>query len=189
VNSLNPDNNTRELDRRHFRNVLGQYPTGVTLITATSPDGDPVGMVVGTFTSVSLDPPLIGFLPAQNSSSWPKIHAAGSFTANVLTSSQEDVVRAFTQKEDDRFTRFEWSQTGQGGLRLEGAAAWFDCTIADVSLAGDHYMVLGNVHELSDGYPWTRRCLPLSFRGTGTTRRAVGSRNAAVCSVCSTISS
>lgn len=146
-----PDDSARALDRRQFRNVLGQYPTGVTLITATQPDGEHVGMVVGTFTSVSLDPPLVGFLPDRSSSTWPKIEASGSFTANVLTSSQEDVVRAFTQKQDDRFTRFEWLPTESGGLRLHGAAAWIDCAIEDVRLAGDHYVVLGGVRDLGDG--------------------------------------
>lgn len=160
VNSHDPENSDRALDRRHFRNVLGQYPTGVTLITATPPDGDPVGMVVGTFTSVSLDPPLVGFLPDRTSSTWPKIEAAGSFTANVLTSTQEDVVRAFTQKQDDRFTRFEWLPTGAGGLRLEQAAAWVDCTIEDARLAGDHYVVLGAVQDLGEG---DSASLPLLF--------------------------
>ena len=146
-----PDDSTRTLDPRQFRNVLGQYPTGVTLITATQPDGEQVGMVVGTFTSVSLDPPLVGFLPDRSSSSWPKIQASGSFTANVLTSSQEDVVRAFTQKQEDRFTRFEWLPTESGGLRLKGATAWIDCTIEDVRPAGDHYLVLGGVQDLGEG--------------------------------------
>jgi flavin reductase (DIM6/NTAB) family NADH-FMN oxidoreductase RutF/DNA-binding IclR family transcriptional regulator len=145
------DGSASGLDRRQFRNVLGQYPTGVTLITATPPDGEPVGMVVGTFTSVSLDPPLVGFLPDRSSSSWPRIEAAGSFTANVLTSSQEDVVRAFTQKQDDRFTRSEWLPTASGGLRLQGAAAWVDCIIEEVRPAGDHYVVLGAVQDLGDG--------------------------------------
>jgi flavin reductase (DIM6/NTAB) family NADH-FMN oxidoreductase RutF/DNA-binding IclR family transcriptional regulator len=146
-----PDDTARTLDRMQFRNVLGQYPTGVTLITATQPDGEQVGMVVGTFTSVSLEPPLVGFLPDRSSSSWPKIEASGSFTANVLTSSQEDVVRAFTQKQDDRFTRFEWLPIESGGLRLKDAAAWIDCTIEDVRPAGDHHFVLGRVRDLGDG--------------------------------------
>ena len=157
---LSPDESIRELDRRQFRNILGLYPTGVTLITATHPDGEPVGMVVGTFTSVSLDPPLIGFLPDRSSTSWPKIEASGAFTANVLTSTQEDVVRAFTQKHDDRFTRFEWLPTGSGGLRLKGATAWIDCTIEEVRPAGDHYLVLGAVRDLGDGEPSD---LPLLF--------------------------
>ena len=154
------DRSDSALDPRRFRNVLGQYPTGVTLITATHPDGDSVGMVVGTFTSVSLDPPLIGFLPDRSSSSWPRIEAAGAFTANVLTSEQEDVVRAFTQKHEDRFTRHGWIRTEAGGLRLQGAAAWIDCTIDEVRPAGDHYLVLGAVRELGDG---DSASLPLLF--------------------------
>ena len=146
-----PDDSALTLERKKFRNVLGQYPTGVTLITATQPDGENVGMVVGTFTSVSLDPPLVGFLPDRNSSSWPKIQASGSFTVNVLTSNQEDVVRAFTQRQEDRFTRFEWLPTESGGLRLKGATAWIDCTIEDVRPAGDHYLVLGGVRDLQAG--------------------------------------
>jgi flavin reductase (DIM6/NTAB) family NADH-FMN oxidoreductase RutF/DNA-binding IclR family transcriptional regulator len=138
-------------DPKQFRYVLGQHPTGVTLITATQADGDPVGMVVGTFTSVSLNPPLVAFLPDRSSSSWPKIRASGSFCANVLTSAQEDVCRAFAQKRDDRFTASLWSLTGAGGMRLEGAAAWIDCTIEDVIPAGDHDIVLGRVRDLGVG--------------------------------------
>lgn len=135
---------------RHFRHVLGQYPTGVTLITAPGIDGDPIGMVVGTFTSVSLEPPLVAFLPARNSSTWPKIREAGSFCANVLTSPQEEVCRAFSQRREDRFSAFEWFP-GTGGPRLKGAAAWIDCTIEDVVPGGDHDIVLGRVQDLDVG--------------------------------------
>ena len=72
------------IDAALFRQVLGNYPTGVTVITALSANGDPLGMVVGTFTSVSLDPPLVGFLPDKKSSTWPLIEAAGHFCVNVL---------------------------------------------------------------------------------------------------------
>lgn len=138
-------------DPAHFRYVLGQYPTGVALITARRPAGDPVGMVVGTFSSVSLDPPLVAFMPDRKSSSWPKIREAGSFCANVLTSSQEDVCRAFALKRDDRFTASSWQSTGSGNPRLEGVAAWIECTIQDVIPAGDHDIVLGRVQELGVG--------------------------------------
>ena len=125
-------------DPAQFRYVLGQYPTGVTLITAAHPGGEPVGMVVGTFTSVSLDPPIVAFLPDRKSSSWPKIREAGSFCANVLTSAQQDICRAFARKQDDRFTSSRWETTASGSPRLQGAAAWIDCTIDDVITAGDH---------------------------------------------------
>ncbi|MCB2062129.1 MAG: flavin reductase family protein, partial [Novosphingobium sp.] len=71
------------IDPAHFRQVLGAYPTGVAVITAMDTEGAPAGMVVGTFTSVSLDPPLVGFLPDKSSSSWPKIESAGRFCVNV----------------------------------------------------------------------------------------------------------
>jgi flavin reductase (DIM6/NTAB) family NADH-FMN oxidoreductase RutF/DNA-binding IclR family transcriptional regulator len=138
-------------DPAQFRYVLGQYPTGVTLITAAHPGGEPVGMVVGTFTSVSLDPPIVAFLPDRKSSSWPKIREAGSFCANVLTSAQQDICRAFARKQDDRFTSSRWETTASGSPRLQGAAAWIDCTIDDVITAGDHHIVLGRVQGLGVG--------------------------------------
>jgi flavin reductase (DIM6/NTAB) family NADH-FMN oxidoreductase RutF/DNA-binding IclR family transcriptional regulator len=144
-------------DPAWFRYVLGQYPTGVTLITATHPDGSPLGMVVGTFSSVSLDPPLVAFMPDVRSSSWPKIREAGSFCANILTAGQQDVCRAFARKEDNRFSASDWSITDTGSPRLHGAAAWVDCTIDDVIRAGDHDIVLGRVTSLgvgdADGLP------------------------------------
>ncbi len=138
-------------DPAFFRYVLGQYPTGVTLITASQIDGEPVGMVVGTFTSVSLDPPLVAFLPDRKSSSWPKIRDAGAFCANVLTAGQQDVCRAFARKQDDRFSASKWIPTESGSPRLDGAAAWIDCTIDNVLGAGDHDIVLGRVRDLGVG--------------------------------------
>ena len=147
-------------DPAWFRYVLGQYPTGVTLITATHPDGSPLGMVVGTFSSVSLDPPLVAFMPDVRSSSWPKIREAGSFCANILTAGQQDVCRAFARKEENRFSASDWSITDTGSPRLHGAAAWVDCTIDDVIRADDHDIVLGRVTSLGVG---DAEGLPLLF--------------------------
>src|SRR6476469_5795779 len=109
-------------DPAWFLYVLGQYPTGVTLITATHPDGSQLGMVVGTFSSVSLDPPLVAFMPDVRSSSWPKIREAGSFCANILTAGQQDVCRSFARKEDNRFCVNDTATTETGSPRLHGAA-------------------------------------------------------------------
>ena len=81
-------------DGAKFRQVLGHFPTGVTVVTATN-DGVPVGLAVGSFASVSLDPPLVAFFPDKSSSSWPKIELAGSFCVNILAEDQEDVCRRF----------------------------------------------------------------------------------------------
>lgn len=142
-----------------YRRVLGQYPTGVSAVTALGDDGAPVGMAVGTFTSVSMDPPIVGFLPTKTSSSWPKIQAAGSFCINVLTSAQENVCRALSARGDDKFAGLTWEPGATGAPVLEGALAWIDCTIRDVLDAGDHYIVLGDVVEMKLGTP----ALPLVF--------------------------
>ncbi|GAA0300427.1 flavin reductase family protein [Kineococcus aurantiacus] len=140
-------------DPRSFRTVLGHVPTGVTLITTGptggSTDGQPTAaMVVGTFGSVSLDPPLVCFLPDRASTTWPVVRAHGRFTASVLGAGQLDVCRAFARKEDDRFERFGWHRTATGGHVVPGAAAWVDCEVHDVLPAGDHDVVLARVLAL-----------------------------------------
>jgi len=92
-----------EIDPAVFRQVLGSYPTGVCAITALGPDGQPVGMVVGTFTSVSLDPPLVGFLPDKNSSTWPLIEGAGRFCVNALGADQQATCRSLAARGPDKF--------------------------------------------------------------------------------------
>ena len=90
-------------DPRWFRQVLGQYPTGVCVVTATEPDGGRAGFVVGSFTSVSLDPPLVAFFPDRGSTSWPRIHSVGRFCVNILSAEQEDVCRNFATRKQDKF--------------------------------------------------------------------------------------
>src|ERR1700704_4437262 len=99
------------IDARHFRNVLGNYPTGVVVITAIDQAGAPAGMAVGSFTSVSLDPPLVAFLPDKSSTSFPKIRTAASFCVTVLAADQEDVCRAFATRGGDKFAGVKWSAT------------------------------------------------------------------------------
>jgi 3-hydroxy-9,10-secoandrosta-1,3,5(10)-triene-9,17-dione monooxygenase reductase component len=131
-----------------FRDVLGHVPTGVVVVTAVH-NGDPVGLAVGTFVSVSLRPPLVGFLPASTSTSFPRIRAAGAFCVNVLTVEQHHVCRAFASAGGDKFANLSWLPTSEtGSPRLSGAAAWIDCRIASVHEAGDHFMVIGEVLDL-----------------------------------------
>lgn len=145
-----------------FRHVLGHFPTGVVVVTAMHPDAGPVGMAVGSFTSVSLDPPLVAFLPDRASTSFPKIRAAGSFCINVLADDQEHVCRAFAARGGDKYTSTTWQPAGSGAPVLDGVVAWIDCDIDDVLEAGDHYIVLGRVRELD--VPGTTSPL-LFFRG------------------------
>jgi flavin reductase (DIM6/NTAB) family NADH-FMN oxidoreductase RutF/DNA-binding IclR family transcriptional regulator len=131
-----------------FRQVMGRYPTGVALISSTENDGTPVGMVVGTFTSVSLDPPLVAFLPARTSTSWPRIRATGRFAVNILGAGQEDVCRAFSSKTGSKYENMPWHPSASGAPFLEQAVAWLDCTIESVMDAGDHEIVLGRVEAM-----------------------------------------
>jgi flavin reductase (DIM6/NTAB) family NADH-FMN oxidoreductase RutF/DNA-binding IclR family transcriptional regulator len=124
---------------------MGHYPTGVAVITARQADDTPVGMVVGTFTSVSLEPPLVGFLPSRSSTTWPAIREAGRFCANVLGADQEHVCRAFATKSPDRFTVHTGTGAGSPIPRVAGAVLWIDCDIEAVLPAGDHDIVLGAV--------------------------------------------
>ena len=142
-------------DSAKYRQVLGHFTTGVTVITAAGESG-PVGLAVGSFSSVSLDPPLVGFFADQGSTSWPKIEATGSFCVNILGEQQEDVCRRFASKGDDKFAGLGWSPAGSGSPLLAGVIAWIDCDIDSVVPAGDHVLVLGAVRELEvahDGPP------------------------------------
>lgn len=133
------------IDAAHFRDVLGSYPTGVCVISALDPDGIPAGMVVGTFTSVSLDPPLVGFLPDKNSSSWPKIEQAGRFCVNVLASDQQDICRRVAAKGPEKFAGIDYALSDNELPVITNAIATIECTIHSVTDAGDHWFVLGAV--------------------------------------------
>lgn len=136
------------VNRGRFRQVLGSYPTGVTVVTAIDEDGNPAGMAVGSFTSASLDPPLVAFLSDRASTSFPRIRTASSFCVNVLAADQEDLCRTFATRGGDKFAGVAWSPAKSGAPRLDGVAAWIDCDFESVSDAGDHYLVLGRVRAL-----------------------------------------
>jgi 3-hydroxy-9,10-secoandrosta-1,3,5(10)-triene-9,17-dione monooxygenase reductase component len=139
-----------------FRAVLGHFPTSVVAVTALDPAGSPVGMTVGSFFSVSLDPLLIGFCPARTSTTFPKIRSAPGFVVNLLSHDQEWICRRLAARGADKFRGIGWRPAPSGAPVLEGAPAWLDCTFADVHEAGDHYIVLGAVAALEadgDGVP------------------------------------
>lgn len=137
------------IDPSTFRTTMGHYPTGVCVITSIGDDGRALGMTVGTFTSVSIDPPLIGFFPDKKSSSWPEIAATGKLCVNVLAQDQEWLGRRFAARDADRFADVVHDHSPSGLPILDGAVAWIDCSIHSVSDAGDHYLVLGAVESMA----------------------------------------
>lgn len=134
-------------DAARFRQVLGHFPTGVTVVTGAAPDG-PVGLAVGSFTSVSLEPPLVAFCPGRTSSSWPAIRDSGSFCVNILAEDQEDVCRVFASKAEDKFSGLGWKPSAFGNPVLDDVLAWIDCRVESVHEAGDHWIVVGHVADL-----------------------------------------
>jgi flavin reductase (DIM6/NTAB) family NADH-FMN oxidoreductase RutF len=157
------------IDPQHFRHVLGHFPTGVAAVTSLDSAGDPVGMIVGSFTSVSLDPPLVAFLPAKSSSTAPKIVNSGRFCVNVLGAHQEPVSRAFTTGGARKFDEVGWSPAPDNGLpRLSDAIAWIECAVEAVHDVGDHQIVIGRVTALDA----PGAALPLLFFQSGYGRFA-----------------
>ncbi|CAN5191245.1 flavin reductase family protein [soil metagenome] len=134
-------------DSARFRLVLGHYPTGVVVITAVV-DDEPVGLAIGSFASVSLDPPLVLFCVHRLSASWARITGAGVFCVNVLAEDQEQLSRTFAARGVDRFEGVGWRPGGTGAPILDDVIAWMECEIERVEEAGDHVVVVGRVVDL-----------------------------------------
>jgi 3-hydroxy-9,10-secoandrosta-1,3,5(10)-triene-9,17-dione monooxygenase reductase component len=141
---------TAPIDPRAFRHVLGQFCTGITIITTIHED-EPVGFACQSFAALSLDPPLVLFCPTKVSRSWQAIEASGKFCVNVLHEKQQDVSARFGSKELDKFAGIDWSPTELGSPAIHGTLAHIDCTVHSVHDGGDHFVVFGAVHSLSEG--------------------------------------
>lgn len=150
---------TQTIDPTGFRETLGHYPTGVAVVTAIDADGQPAGMVVGSFTSVSLDPPLVAFLPTRDSGSYARLRTGATFCVNVLAADQEQTCRRFASRLPDKFAGVAWRPAPKGAPILDGAVSWIECEFADELDGGDHYIVLGRVLDMAVARP----ALPLLF--------------------------
>lgn len=150
------------LDPAVLRHVFGHYATGVVVLAALA-EGRPHGLAANSFTSVSLDPPLVSFCAAASSTTWPRLRSAGAFSVSVLAEHQEEVCRTFARKGADRFAGLSWTTTAGGLPAVQDALAVLDCQIEAVHPAGDHELVLGRVRACEVG-PASSRPL-LFFRG------------------------
>jgi len=145
-----PDDPESAARARRFRDVLGLFASGVTVVTSMS-DGAPVGMTCQSFSSVSLEPPLVMFCPAKTSRAWPLMQRAGFFCVNILAADQAAVSNAMATKGTDKFDGIAWRPATTGAPLLAGVVGHVDCTVHSVHEAGDHYVVLGRVRELGFG--------------------------------------
>jgi 3-hydroxy-9,10-secoandrosta-1,3,5(10)-triene-9,17-dione monooxygenase reductase component len=134
-------------DDKRFRDVLGHFATGVTIVTAVD-DGEPVGLAANSFTSLSLDPPLVLFCVSHTSTTWPRIETAGTFAVNILGEGHEALSTLFATPGADRFSNTRWRRGVSGAPVLEDAIAYVDCRFEADYPGGDHKIVVGRVLDL-----------------------------------------
>ncbi|MEU1368509.1 flavin reductase family protein [Streptomyces sp. NPDC005803] len=148
------DDERLPLDRGEFRRVLGHFASGVTVVTAHDPGGaggpaGPVGFACQSFASLSLDPPLVAFMVARTSTTWPRIARAGAFCVNILGAGQGALCRGFAVSGADKFAGVAHSPApATGSPLLDSVPAWVDCRIQAVHTGGDHLIVVGRVEAL-----------------------------------------
>ena len=135
------------VDPRTMRDVLGHFASGVTVVTAQDEEG-PIGFTCQSFSSLSLDPPLIVIAPARTSRTWPRLRELGRFCVNVLAEDQTDLSVAFARSGADKFAGVPWRPSRTGQPVLEGVVAWIDCELWAEYDGGDHTLVAARVLDL-----------------------------------------
>jgi len=160
ANELASDNSV--IDPRDFRNALGTYATGVTIITAAAADGRPYGLTCNSFASVSLNPPLVLWSLGMFSQGLSTFQNASHFTVNVLGASQQALATRFAKSSGDKFAGVEWKPGLGNAPVLADSVATFQCRAANRYYGGDHVIFLGAV----EAYAYNRR-EPLLFAHGG----------------------
>jgi 3-hydroxy-9,10-secoandrosta-1,3,5(10)-triene-9,17-dione monooxygenase reductase component len=132
------------LDPRTFRDALGLYASGITVIAGH--DGDePLGFTCQSFYSVSTDPPLISFSVMVTSATYPRIRETGKFSVNVLSKAQQPISNQFARKGTDKWAGIAWKMSEGRNPVIDGTLTWLDCEIVAEHRAGDHHIVIGQV--------------------------------------------
>ena len=147
-----------------FRQVLGHFATGVTVITTADAEG-PAGFACQAFAALSLEPPLVLFCPGRSSMTWRRVEQTGHFCANVLSAAQRELARVFGTPSTpgtsgtsgasggEKFAGVRWSPSMSGAPVLDGVLTWASCMVEDIHEAGDHFVVTGRVAELGECRP------------------------------------
>ena len=133
------------IDPRALRNAFGTFMTGVTVVTSHDADGNPLGFTANSFTSVSLDPPLVLVCLANSSQNYDALTQAKGFAVNVLSEGQKDVSNTFARPVEDRFSAVNWQNGPHGSPVFNDVSAWFDCSMHQTVPAGDHVILIGKV--------------------------------------------
>lgn len=135
-------------DQRAFRNALGCFATGVTVVTTTAPDGSPVGITVNSFNSVSLDPPLVLFSLDRGAQSASVFAESGCFAVNILAEQQRELSIRFAIPSADKWRGVDYTQLETGAPILTGCLANIDCRTAAMHDGGDHIIFIGRVMQM-----------------------------------------
>ncbi|MGW5153595.1 flavin reductase family protein [Rhodococcus koreensis] len=135
------------IEPQYMRRILGHFCSGITVITASTPDG-PIGFTCQSFTSLSLDPPLVCFCPARTSATWPRIREIGTFAVNVLADRHDGVSNGFARTGADKFADVAWTPGAFGAPVLDGVIAHMECRLWAEYDGGDHTIVTAEVLDL-----------------------------------------
>jgi flavin reductase (DIM6/NTAB) family NADH-FMN oxidoreductase RutF len=144
-----PNPPATNIDPGLFREVMGHYPTGVSIVTGRAKDGELLALVVGTFGSVSLEPPIVSFLPMKTSQTFAKLQQCSSLCINILGGDQEDLVSTIARRWENKFDGIDWFPSPSGDPVLEQSVAWIDTRITNTIEAGDHWIVLCAVADMA----------------------------------------
>ena len=135
------------VDPQMMRDVLGHFASGVTVVTAVTDEG-PIGFTCQSFSSLSLDPPLVAFAPARTSRTWAQLREIGQFCVNVLAEGQDDLSQRFARSGPNKFEGVPWTLSPQGNPVLEGVVAWIDAELWAEYDGGDHTLAVARVIDL-----------------------------------------
>ena len=144
-------NNPTVISPADQRKLFSTLPTGVTAITGFTEQDKPIGMVVGTFQSLSLEPALVTFCVDKSSSTWPVLRSKGHFTANILSTDQANICKALGRKGEDKFKDVAYSLSPIETPRIKNCVAWIDCKVISEVIAGDHFMIVGAIKSVQHG--------------------------------------
>jgi flavin reductase (DIM6/NTAB) family NADH-FMN oxidoreductase RutF len=130
-----------------LKQAFGCFPSGVSAICALA-EGKPVGMVVSSFTTVSLRPPLVSVCIQDTSTTWPRLRTQPRLGLSILAETQDEMCLRLSKAHEDRFGSEGWEVGAEGGVFVQGASAWLECSVFEEYPAGDHYVALLEVHKL-----------------------------------------
>lgn len=131
-----------------FRQAMSQFATGVTVVTARDEDGGPLGLTVNSFSSVSLDPPLILFCIDHSAASYAPLRACAGYTVNILSADQEEISRRFARPGPEKWQEGSWQEGEKGEILIDGALTALTCHAHARHKAGDHDIFVGQVDHI-----------------------------------------